>query len=227
LNHPHILTVHDAGEFEGRQYLVTEFVDGGTLKDWAKAEKRTWRQTVELLTDVADGLAAAHAAGMTHRDIKPANILVAKNGYAKLADFGLAKLTDTTPEDVTRTLAAEPSESSLLVRLQGLPHGCTNRGLFRRHSAALARSQQSGAAGRFGIVRRVCEAAVRIVADSIGIELDLFVSGEVKDRLPSVFESVRPAARHAIICFPPAQLIHKPPTPLPTPSPVSRVTTGG
>src|SRR5712664_1765586 len=44
LNHPHILTVYDAGEFEGRQYLVTEFVDGGTLKDWARAEKRSWRQ---------------------------------------------------------------------------------------------------------------------------------------------------------------------------------------
>src|SRR5882724_7709237 len=63
LSHPHILTVHDAGEFEGRQYLVTEFVDGGTLKDWARAEKRTWRQIVELLAGVADGLAAAHAVG--------------------------------------------------------------------------------------------------------------------------------------------------------------------
>src|SRR6202795_2082580 len=48
LNHPHILTVHDAGEFEGRQYLVTEFVDGGTLKDWAKAEKRTGGQIAAL-----------------------------------------------------------------------------------------------------------------------------------------------------------------------------------
>ena len=48
LNHPHILTVHDAGEFEDRQYLVTEFVDGGTLRDWARAEKRTWRQIVPL-----------------------------------------------------------------------------------------------------------------------------------------------------------------------------------
>jgi serine/threonine-protein kinase len=64
LNHPHIVTMHDAGEFDGLQYLVTEFVDGGTLKDWAKAEKRTWRQTLELLTDVADGLATAHAAGI-------------------------------------------------------------------------------------------------------------------------------------------------------------------
>jgi len=90
LNHPHILTVHDADEYESRQYLVTEFVDGGTLKDWANAEKRSWRETVELLNGVADGLAAAHAAGIMHRDIKPANILVARNGYAKLADFGLA-----------------------------------------------------------------------------------------------------------------------------------------
>ena len=61
LNHPHILTVHEAGEFEDRQYLVTEFIDGGTLKDWALREKRTWRQIVELLVGVADGLAAAHA----------------------------------------------------------------------------------------------------------------------------------------------------------------------
>src|ERR1700674_3002728 len=58
LNHPHILTVYDVGEYMGRQYLVTEFVDGGTLKDWAKAEKRTWRQVVDLLVGVADGLAA-------------------------------------------------------------------------------------------------------------------------------------------------------------------------
>src|SRR3970040_2367363 len=55
LNHPHILTVYDFGEYEGRQYLVTEFVDGGTLMDWAKAEQHTWRQIVDLLTGVAGG----------------------------------------------------------------------------------------------------------------------------------------------------------------------------
>jgi Tol biopolymer transport system component/predicted Ser/Thr protein kinase len=107
LNHPHILTVHDAGEFEGRQYLVTEFVDGGTLRDWARAGKRTWQEIVELLVGVADGLAAAHAAGILHRDIKPDNILVGTNGYAKLADFGLAKLEQpSTPEGVTQTLVS-------------------------------------------------------------------------------------------------------------------------
>ena len=57
-----ILTVHAVGEFQERQYLVTELVDGGTLGDWVKKEKRTWRHIVELLIGVADGLAAAHAA---------------------------------------------------------------------------------------------------------------------------------------------------------------------
>ena len=115
LNHPHILTVYDAGEHEGRQYLVTEFVDGGTLKDWAKAEKRSWRQVVDLLAGVADGLAAAHAAGMTHRDIKPANILVAKNGYGKLADFGLAKLVEPADPNATRTLTEGATRTGVVV----------------------------------------------------------------------------------------------------------------
>ena len=99
LNHPHILTVHDAGEFEGRQYLVTEFIDGGTLRDWALGARRGWRETVELLTGVADGLAAAHQAGILHRDIKPENILITKSGYAKLADFGLAKVYEGAARD--------------------------------------------------------------------------------------------------------------------------------
>ena len=102
LNHPHIVTVYDAGEFEGHQYLVTEYVDGGTLTNWARGtqasdpRKPDWRQAVELLAGVADGLAAAHAAGILHRDIKPDNILVSSSGYAKLADFGLAKLAEAS-----------------------------------------------------------------------------------------------------------------------------------
>jgi serine/threonine protein kinase len=121
LNHPHIVTVYDVGEFGGRQYLVTEFVDGGTLKDWAGSQKRTWREVVELLTGVADGLATAHGAGILHRDIKPQNVLISKSGYAKLADFGLAKLESNStpngsaPDGDTRTLTEGMTRPGMVV----------------------------------------------------------------------------------------------------------------
>jgi Tol biopolymer transport system component len=105
LNHPHIVTVHDVGERDGEQYLVSELIDGGTLNDWlAATHDRPWRQTVEMLVGVADAIAAAHRVGIVHRDIKPGNILIGKNGYAKLADFGLAKLLD---DGAQRAPAAE------------------------------------------------------------------------------------------------------------------------
>ncbi|MEP6962433.1 MAG: protein kinase, partial [Acidobacteriota bacterium] len=131
LNHPHLVTVYDVGEFEERQYLVTEFVDGGTLREWAKADKRNWLQIVELLTGVADGLAAAHAAGILHRDIKPANILVAKNGYAKLADFGLAKLSENN---------LHPSSEATLT----LTEGHTRPGVVVGTVAYMSPEQASG-----------------------------------------------------------------------------------
>jgi Tol biopolymer transport system component len=115
LNHPHILTVHDVGEFDGRQYLVTELVDGGTLKDWAASSHRTWRQVCEVLVGVADGLAAAHEAGILHRDIKPENVLVSRSGYAKLADFGLAKLDERAAPESTQGLTAGPTRAGVIV----------------------------------------------------------------------------------------------------------------
>jgi serine/threonine protein kinase/Tol biopolymer transport system component len=119
LNHPHILTVHDAGEVECRQYVVTELIDGGTLADWVHAKPRTWRQIVELLVGVADGLAAAHQAGIMHRDIKPANVLITKSGYAKLADFGLAKLYEGSTGDVTHTQTGEDTRVGTIVGTVG------------------------------------------------------------------------------------------------------------
>ena len=116
LNHPHILTVLDAGEWEGRQYLVTELVDGGTLKDLLETARRDWRHTVELLTGVADGLALAHEAGILHRDIKPANILLTTSGYAKLADFGLAKVFDeVASEAITRTQTVAHTSPGVII----------------------------------------------------------------------------------------------------------------
>src|SRR5262252_8682457 len=105
LNHPHIVTVHDVGEHDGRQFIVSELVDGGTLESRISAARpATWRQSVELLTGVADAIASAHTAGVLHRDIKPGNILIGANGYAKLADFGLAKLADRGASGARSTL---------------------------------------------------------------------------------------------------------------------------
>jgi Tol biopolymer transport system component len=105
LNHPHILVVHEAGEVGEQLYLVTEWIDGGTVRDWLRRDQPSLRQKLELVVSVADALAAAHQAGILHRDIKPENILVSKAGYAKLADFGLAKLMDQpSGTEATRTI---------------------------------------------------------------------------------------------------------------------------
>jgi len=118
LNHPHILTVFETGTTEdGQQYLVTEFIDGWNLREWARREKPSARQMVELMANVADGLATAHQAGIVHRDIKPENILVAKAGYAKVVDFGLAKVLET-PDSVSpdaRTVSAGPTRAGAIL----------------------------------------------------------------------------------------------------------------
>ena len=115
LNHPHILTVYDTGEFEGRQYLVTEFIDAGTLTNWLQRQPRNWEEITELLTGVADALATAHQAGILHRDIKPDNILVTATGYAKLADFGLAKLEGDQTSSATRSLSEVETQQGMIV----------------------------------------------------------------------------------------------------------------
>jgi serine/threonine protein kinase/tetratricopeptide (TPR) repeat protein len=115
LNHPHILTVHDIEHVDGHPYLVTEFVDGGTLKTWALSDTRTWRQSVELLVGVADGLAVAHAAGIVHRDVKPDNILISKHGYATLADFGLARLFEADDRAAMPPAATVRTQPGLIV----------------------------------------------------------------------------------------------------------------
>jgi serine/threonine protein kinase len=93
LNHPHILSVFEVGTHQGQPYMVTEFVGGSTLREWVQQCSPSVKQLLETLVPVAEALATAHEAGLVHRDVKPANVLVAKAGYAKLADFGLAKMS--------------------------------------------------------------------------------------------------------------------------------------
>src|ERR1700736_6482694 len=94
LNHPNILTVYDIGESDGTIYIAMELVEGKTLRELvAPGELLPTKKLLDFAVQIAEGLAKAHAAGIVHRDLKPENLMVSKDGYVKILDFGLAKLT--------------------------------------------------------------------------------------------------------------------------------------
>jgi eukaryotic-like serine/threonine-protein kinase len=99
LNHPNIVTIHDIGQADGSFYIATELVDGQTLRQRLAAGKPLEvREAIEVARQVAAALSAAHSSGILHRDIKPENIMLRRDGYVKVLDFGLAKLTEQSAE---------------------------------------------------------------------------------------------------------------------------------
>ena len=95
LNHPNILTVYEIGETGDTNYIVTEFIDGKTLREHlSHKETLQLNAILKIGVQVSEALSAAHQAGIVHRDIKPENIMIRKDGYAKVLDFGLAKLSE-------------------------------------------------------------------------------------------------------------------------------------
>jgi serine/threonine protein kinase/Flp pilus assembly protein TadD len=110
LNHPNIITVHDIGEFEDKHFIAVEYIDGETLRERMK-NRLTFDETLSISIQTAEALSAAHRAGIIHRDIKPENVMVRKDGYVKVLDFGLAKLSEqqtngesADTEDATKKL---------------------------------------------------------------------------------------------------------------------------
>jgi eukaryotic-like serine/threonine-protein kinase len=94
LNHPNILTIYEIDEVAGAHFIVTEFIEGETLRQYLRGAQPDADEVLRLVTQIADALAAAHKAGIIHRDIKPENIMLRPDGYVKVLDFGLAKLSE-------------------------------------------------------------------------------------------------------------------------------------
>src|SRR5204862_3746129 len=94
LNHPTIAHIYEIGESDGTSFIAMEYVDGFTLRQVIHEQQTELPKLLRYLQHVAEGLAKAHAAGIVHRDLKPDNIMVTRDGYAKILDFGLAKLTE-------------------------------------------------------------------------------------------------------------------------------------
>ncbi len=93
LNHPNIVTIYDVGTFEGINYIATEYVEGKTLRELIGSGLKL-KEVFGIIIQSCEALSAAHSAGIIHRDIKPENIIVRPDGYVKILDFGLAKLSE-------------------------------------------------------------------------------------------------------------------------------------
>jgi eukaryotic-like serine/threonine-protein kinase len=112
LNHPNILGIHDVGTYQGAPYLVSEVLEGETLREKLMNGALPVRRAVEYALGIACGLAAAHDKGIIHRDLKPENVFITRDGRVKILDFGLAKLVrpdpDTDTTQVTRDTVTQP-----------------------------------------------------------------------------------------------------------------------
>src|SRR5262249_21329722 len=94
LNHPNIVTVHEIGESDGCHFIVSEYVEGETLRKRLERGRIEVDEALDVTKQIAAGLAASHTVGVIHRDIKPENIMLRPDGYVKILDFGLAKLSE-------------------------------------------------------------------------------------------------------------------------------------
>jgi eukaryotic-like serine/threonine-protein kinase len=116
LNHPNIITIYDIGNEDGINFIVMEYVGGKTLDQRIPRKGMRLNEALKLAVQMADALAKAHSAGIIHRDLKPTNVMVTDQGFVKVLDFGLAKLTEVSEsgEEGTRTLQSQTEEGTII-----------------------------------------------------------------------------------------------------------------
>lgn len=119
LNHPNILSIHDIGAHNGAPFLVSECLEGQSLREELSGGALPLRRAVEYGTEIAQGLAAAHDKGIVHRDLKPENIFVTRDGRVKILDFGLAKLARPEAADQGATLENVPTSAGVVLGTVG------------------------------------------------------------------------------------------------------------
>ena len=121
LNHPNIITIYEIGEADGTRFLATEFIAGPTLRQQMSGSPLPASEVLDYSIQIAEALAAAHEAGIVHRDIKPENIMVRSDGYIKVVDFGLAKLTEQAPaseDSATVAMAVNTTAGTVMGTVQ-------------------------------------------------------------------------------------------------------------
>ncbi len=122
LNHPNIVMIFEVGQVQGRHFIATEYIDGQTLRARLSGARLELREALEVSAQIASALEAAHEAGIVHRDIKPENIMLRRDGYVKILDFGLAKLTERQAADAE----AEAHQISMVNTSPGVVMGTAN-----------------------------------------------------------------------------------------------------
>ena len=119
LNHPNIITVFEIGEFEGSPFIVTEFIDGITLKEYLSVKKPTLGEILDVAIQIVSALSSAHKAGIIHRDIKPDNVMIRQDDIVKILDFGLAKYDSSETDTEANTRARISTVRGMIM---GTPH---------------------------------------------------------------------------------------------------------
>ena len=135
LNHPNIVTIHDVGETEGRSWIAMELVDGASLRQLLAGGELPAKRALAIGTQIAEGLARAHASGIVHRDLKPENVMVTGEGLVKILDFGLAKAgAPETPDTSQVATATQQTEAGIVLGTVGYmsPEQATGRAVDHR-----------------------------------------------------------------------------------------------